>query len=235
MNGTLYLVPTPLGVAPVDGSLPPAVAQTVRSLDGFVAENAKTARRFLKSIGYPVPLAQVPIAELSEHTPPGALPQLLAPVLAGQRIGLLSEAGCPGVADPGAALVALAHRHRVPVVPLVGPSALLLAIMASGLNGQRFCFHGYLPVAREECARAVRAMEADSAATGATHLFIEAPYRNDRMMEILVAHCSAETWLCVASELTTANERVITLTISEWRRSPPELQRKPTVFLIQAA
>lgn len=234
MAGTLYLVPTLLGEAPVDGSLPLAVAQTVRSLDGFVAENAKSARHFLKTIDYPAPLAQVAIAELSEHTPAGALPRLLAPVLAGQRIGLLSEAGCPGVADPGAALVALAHQHRIPVVPLVGPSALLLALMASGLNGQRFCFHGYLPVAREDCARAVRAMEADSAASRTTHLFIEAPYRNDRMMGILVAHCRADTWLCVASELTTANECVATRTISEWRQSPPDLQRKPTVFLLQA-
>src|SRR5262245_50001155 len=142
MSGVLYLVPTLLGPEALAASLPPAVLETVRGLDAFVAESAKSARQFLRAAGYPTPLAQVAIAELNEHTPASALPALLAPVLAGQRIGLLSEAGCPAVADPGATLVALAHRERVRVIPLVGPSAVLLALMASGLNGQRFCFHG---------------------------------------------------------------------------------------------
>ncbi len=156
MSGALYLVPTLLGAGVMSASLPPGVLETVRSLDGFVAENAKSARQFLKAVAYPLPLAEVSIAELNEHTPSAALPALLTPVRAGQRIGVLAEAGCPAVADPGAGLVALAHREGLRVVPLVGPSSLLLALMASGLNGQQFCFHGYLPVDRAACTRTLR-------------------------------------------------------------------------------
>ena len=235
MSGALYLVPTLIGPAPVEGSLPAAVMGTVRELEGFVAENAKSARQFLKAVGYPVPLAQVAITELSEHTPAAALPQLLAPLLAGKRLGLLSEAGCPGIADPGAQLVALAHQHGVRVVPLVGPSSLLLALMASGLNGQRFCFHGYLPVERSDCKQTVQALEAASAATETTQLFIEAPYRNSRLLDILLTHCRDDTRLCIASELTTEKELVCTRTVAQWRVSTPDLQRRPTVFLLLAA
>ena len=208
MSGTLYLVPTLLGADALSASLPPGVLETVRGLHGFVAENAKSARQFLKAVGYPLPLAQVAIAELNEHTPPAALPALLAPVRAGQRIGVLSEAGCPAVADPGAALVALAHREGLRVVPLVGPSSLLLALMASGLNGQRFCFHGYLPVDRDACARALKELEAESAAAHSAHLFIEAPYRNARLLETILNACRDDTLLCLAVELTQPGEQV---------------------------
>jgi len=235
MSGALYLVPTLIGAAAVAGSLPSAVLTTLQGLDGFVAENAKSARQFLKVVGYPLPLSQVTIAELSEHTRAATLPHLLAPLLAGKRLGLLSEAGCPGVADPGAQLVALAHQHGVRVVPLVGPSSLLLALMASGLNGQRFCFHGYLPVDRAACVQAVQALEVTSAATQTTQLFIETPYRNGRLLDVLLAHCRDDTLLCIASELTTENEFVRTRTVAQWRGSTPDLQRKPTVFLLQAS
>jgi 16S rRNA (cytidine1402-2'-O)-methyltransferase len=235
MTGALYLVPTLLGADVLPASLPPSVLDTVRGLEGFVAENAKSARQFLKAVGYPLPLAQVGIAELNEHTPAAALPALLAPVRAGQRIGILTEAGCPAVADPGAALVALAHREALRVVPLVGPSSVLLALMASGLNGQRFCFHGYLPVDRQACARALEDLEAESAANGSAHLFIEAPYRNDRLLQIILSTCRDETLVCIAVELTLPSEQIGTKTVAQWRRAPPGLQRRPTVFLIQAA
>jgi len=235
MAGALYLVPTLLGPAGLSASLPPAVLEIIRGLDGFVAENAKSARQFLKAVEYPAPLAQVAIAELNEHTPPSALPGLLAPVQAGQRIGVLSEAGCPGVADPGAALIALAHGERLRVVPLVGPSSLLLALMASGLNGQRFCFHGYLPVERDACARKLKELEAESAAAHSAHLFIEAPYRNAKLLDTLLHTCRDDTLVCLATELTQAGEEVATRTVAQWRGTTPDLQRRPTVFVLQAA
>jgi 16S rRNA (cytidine1402-2'-O)-methyltransferase len=234
MGGALYLVPTSLSPDVLSASLPPAVQQTVMELHGFVAENARSARRFLKAIGYPLPLAQVPIAELNEHTPAAALPALLAPVRAGQRIGVLSEAGCPAVADPGAALIALAHREGLRVVPLVGPSSLLLALMASGLNGQRFCFHGYLPVEREDCTHALKRLESESLARQSTQIFIEAPYRNTRLLETILGACRDDTLLCLAAELTLPGEQIATKTVGQWRGTAIDLQRRPTVFLLQA-
>jgi 16S rRNA (cytidine1402-2'-O)-methyltransferase len=232
--GTLYLVPTLLGPAQVAASLPRAVTQIVHEVDGFIAENAKSARQFLKAVEYPGPLRDVPIVELNEHTPASALPGLLAPVRAGKRIGLLSEAGCPAVADPGAGLVALAHRQGLRVVPLVGPSSLLMALMASGLNGQQFCFHGYLPTERAARAGAIRRVEAASLASGASQLFIEAPYRNNQLLAALLETCGDTTRLCLATELTLPGESVHTRRIDAWRHAPPNIDRRPTVFLLQA-
>ena len=234
MSGVLYLVPTLLGADALPVSLPLGVQETVRGLQGFIAENAKSARRFLKAVGYPVPLAQVPITELNEHTPAAALHALLAPVRDGQRIGVLSEAGCPAVADPGAALVALAHQQGLRVVPLVGPSSLLLALMASGLNGQRFCFHGYLPIERDACTHALRVLEAESAADRSAHIFIETPYRNARLLEAILGACRDDTLVCLAAELTLPGEQIATKTVAQWRAVPVDLERRPTVFLVQA-
>lgn len=233
--GILYLVPTLLGPAEVAASLPATVARTVLGLDGFIAESAKSARQFLKAIEHPGPLSSVHIVELNEHTPDSALPGLLAPVRDGKRIGLLSEAGCPAVADPGAGLVALAHRDGLRVIPLVGPSSLLLALMASGLNGQSFCFHGYLPTERTARAGAIRRLEADSLGSGACQLFIEVPYRNNNMLATLLDTCGPATRLCLATELTLPGESIRTLRIDQWRRAVPDLDRRPTVFLLQAA
>ena len=233
-TGRLYLVPTLLGPAPPDASLPAQVRALACSLDGFVAESAKSARHFLKAIGYPGPLSGISIAELNEHTPASALPALLAPAKAGRRIGLLSEAGCPGIADPGATLVALAHAEGVPVVPLVGPSSLLLALMASGLNGQQFCFRGYLPVERSAREAAIRALEAQSLRDGSAQLFIEAPYRNNRLLQALLQVCRGDTRLCVAADLTLPGESIATRRVSDWRGTIPDLDRRPTVFILQA-
>ena len=232
--GTLYLVPSLLGPAQVATSLPQDVVRLVHELDGFIAENAKSARQFLKALDYPVPLRDVSIVELNEHTPVSAFPELLAPVYAGRRIGLLSEAGCPAVADPGAGLIALAHRDGLRVVPLVGPSSLLLALMASGLNGQNFCFRGYLPTERGARAGAIRRIEAESLASGACQLFIEAPYRNNHLLAALLETCASATRLCLATELTLPGESVRTRRIDAWRSTPPDIDRRPTVFLLQA-
>lgn len=234
-TGTLFLVPTPLGDVPPEMVLASSALLTVRSLDAFVAESARSARRFLKAAGHPTPLAEIPIRELNQHTPPSALEMLLEPLEQGLRVGLLSEAGCPAVADPGAALVALAHDRGMRVIPLVGPSALLLALMASGMNGQRFCFHGYLAVERDAREAVIRQLEAESRRSRQTQIFIEAPYRNAHMLESLLRACQPTTRLCIATDLTLPGERIATRRVAQWRASTvPELNRRPTVFLLLA-
>ena len=233
--GALFLIPTLLGETRIEAVLPEGVKAKIREMDAFVAESAKSARQFLKAAEYPRPLTDVSIRELNEHTPAAALEELLAPIAAGMRVGMLSEAGCPAVADPGAALIARAHARGLRVVPLVGPSALLLALMASGLNGQRFCFHGYLPVDRAERDDAIRQLEAESRRGRQTQMFIEAPYRNARMFDALLRVCQPATRLCLATHLTLADEAVRTCTIEQWRSMPtPLLDRRPTVFLLLA-
>lgn len=233
--GALHLIPTLLGAGDIDWALPEHVKTRIRSIDAFVAENAKSARQFLKCAGYARPLSTVPICELNQHTPASALPQLLDPVRKGMHLGLLSEAGCPAVADPGAALVALAHEQGVRVIPLVGPSSILLALMASGLNGQRFCFHGYLPVERDARIEAIRQLETVSRREAQTQVFIEAPYRNARLLEALLQACQVTTRLCLATDLMLPGETVRTRSIAMWREgAAPVLDRRPTVFLLQA-
>jgi 16S rRNA (cytidine1402-2'-O)-methyltransferase len=234
MTGVLYLIPSLLGPEGMPAALPPQVLATVRALTHFVAENAKSARQFLKQVGMPLPLAQLPIAELNEHTGTARIAELLAPLRSGHDVGLLSEAGCPGVADPGAELVAAAHREGVRVAPLVGPSSLLLALMASGLNGQQFCFHGYLPAQRGAREQAIRRLESDSAARGVTQLFIEAPYRNNQLAAALLATLRPTTRLCLATDLMQPTEAIATRTVLGWKAKLPDLDRRPTVFLLLA-
>lgn len=234
--GRLFLIPTPLGAASEPQRVLPAdTLAAVARLDCFVVENAKTARAFLKAAGTDKPLQALEMAELSEHTPAGAIPGLLAPILAGRDLGLLSEAGCPAVADPGAALVAAAHEAGIEVVPLVGPSSLLLALMASGLNGQRFAFAGYLPAQADARAARLRELERRSAAGDETVLWIETPYRNRQVFEAALAVLSPETRLTVASQLTLGEQSVATRRIHDWRKAPPEIPREPTVFAMLAA
>lgn len=233
--GTLYLIPTPLGPAPIEALLPPAVLATVQRLDCYVAESAKTARAFLKAAGVARPLAEIGIQELNEHTPEDAVSALLAPLLAGRDMGLVSEAGAPGVADPGALLVRAAHGKGIRVRPLVGPSSILLALMASGLDGQRFAFHGYLPVDAGERAKRLKELEALSRRERMTQLFIETPYRNAGMFEALIATLGPQTRLCVARELATEAEWIATDTVARWKaRTRPDLAKRPAVFLFLA-
>ena len=235
MVGTLYLIPVPLGPTAPQDSLPANVLATVRPLTYFVVEQAKTARAFLKAAGTDTPLQELQLEELNEHTKADALDRLLAPLRSGHDVGLLSEAGCPAVADPGANLVALAQQENIRVVPLIGPSSLLLALMASGLNGQRFAFLGYLPAKEAERTKALRDLESDSRKHKQTQLFIETPYRNKAMFEGILQTCSPTTRLTVATDLTLPSESVVTLTIAQWKKkTPPEIERRPTVFLLLA-
>lgn len=232
MAGTLYLIPTPLGDSPLERVLPEETRQIAASLDCFVVERPKTARAFLKRLDLLKPLQALELHELSEHTRPAELAAMLEPLLQGRDVGLLSEAGCPAVADPGADLVRLAHQNGIRVKPLTGPSSILLALMGSGLVGQRFAFHGYLPAKADERALALRDLERRAGKEDAAQVFIETPYRNQQMLESILAACRPDTWLGVACDLTTATEMVSSRRIADWERDPPALDRRPAVFLI---
>jgi 16S rRNA (cytidine1402-2'-O)-methyltransferase len=234
-HGRLYLVPSLLGPGAPADVLPQRTLDVARGLAHYVVENAKPARQFLKAIGTALPLQAIRIAEIGPDPTAERCTELLAPLLAGHDTGILSDAGCPGIADPGAHVVAAAHRSGITVVPLVGPSSLLLALMASGMNGQRFVFHGYLPVPSPARGDALRRLEAASARHGEAQLFIETPYRNQAMLAAVVEHCRADTRLSVAADLTTATESVESATVATWkRRDFARYARRPAIFILQA-
>jgi len=233
MSGRLYLLPNLLGIIAPDRVLPEGTLAVARRLRRFVVENPKPARAFLKSLALEVPIASLSIDALPAQPTREQCAALLEPTRHGEDLAMLSDAGCPGVADPGAAMVAAAHRASVPVIPLVGPSSVLLALMASGLNGQSFTFHGYLPVAAEARARKLRSLDEDVARTGATQLFIETPYRNQAMLAAALATCRGDTELCVAADLTLPTEWIASAPIAAWRhRALPELNKRPAIFLL---
>jgi len=232
--GTLYLIPSPLGESALDAILPERVRAIAAMLDTFVVEHPKTARAFLKQIGTQTPLQQLNLLVLDEHTPETELTVLLAPLLAGKDVGLISEAGCPAVADPGANLVRLAHQKNIRVVPLTGPSSILLSLMASGLSGQHFAFHGYLPVDKTERKKKLLELEQVSASRMETEIFIETPYRNRQMLDAIVETCDVGTALCVAVDVTCATEWIQTKTVAEWKKQLPEIDKRPAVFLLLA-
>ena len=233
--GRLYLVPAWLSedIPPAD-AVPAPVLARIRALERFIVEDAKSARRYLAACGHPKPMRELAFDELNEHTPDSAIPALLEPVLAGADAGVLSEAGVPAVADPGAKLVAAAHAHGVAVVPMVGPSSILLALMASGLDGQRFRFVGYLPADAAARKAAIVELERQSARQRETQVFIETPYRNDAMLEELLATCRGETRLAVAADLTAPTEWIRSARVSEWRSDVPKIGKRPAIFLLLA-
>jgi 16S rRNA (cytidine1402-2'-O)-methyltransferase len=231
--GNLYLIPVTLGDDELSKALPIAVVETTRHLENFVVENEKTARRFLSAVKTAKPVRELSLRVLDEHTQDKELPALLAPLLAGQDVGLMSEAGCPGVADPGAHLIELAHRKGIRVVPLVGPSSILLALMASGLDGQRFSFLGYLPSEKAARMQRLREIEQHSRKTHETQIFIETPYRNMHLLEDILATCAAETRLCVACNVSLERELIRSQRVVDWKKMPlPDLHKQPTVFLL---
>jgi len=234
--GSVYLVPNLLGVVADPAEVLPARTLAVaRALTHWIVENEKPARAFLKTVGVSVPIASLHIRPLPGRRDVAALNDLLAPALAGHDIGLLSDAGCPGVADPGALLVAAAHAAGIAVVPLVGPSSLLLALMASGMNGQQFAFHGYLPVPGLERATALRRLEDDAKQRKCTQLFIETPYRNTAMLMTIVATLRPETTVCVASDLTLPTQSITRQRVSAWRRMDlAQFDKRPAIFLLDA-
>lgn len=235
-KGQLYLLPVPLGEQAYLQTISAETRAIASGLAYFVVEQAKTARQILKNIQTTLPLQSLSLSELNEHTPAADLRALLQPLLDGHDVGLMSEAGCPAIADPGANLVKLAHQHGIRVIPQVGPSSILLGLMASGCNGQSFVFHGYLPVDSASRTLKIRALEqASQQNAGQTQLFIEAPYRNKAMLTAILTSASAQTWLCTATDLSLMSEEIHACTIQDWRkRHLPDLHKRPTMFILQA-
>jgi len=233
MTGRLYLVPNLLGAVAPEQVLPAHTIAIARGLTQWVVETPKPARAFIKTLGPPRPIADLTLRELAPEADAAALAELLAPAKRGEDIGLLSDAGCPGVADPGALLVAAAHAANVRVVPLVGPSAILLALMVSGMNGQSFAFHGYLPVKPEPRVHKLRELDDDIARSGRTQLFIETPYRNQAMIAAVIASCHPSTCFAVAADLTTADEWIRSAPLAAWKNTAlPALDKRPALFAL---
>ncbi len=235
MAGVLYMIPCPIweqgSVADVT---PVANMQVINSLDYFIVENVRSARRFLSKAGVERAIDELEFVELNEHTVHQAdVERMLKPIIAGRSAGVISEAGVPGVADPGAAIVSLAHKHGIRVVPLVGPSSILLAMMASGQNGQSFAFVGYLPVKEPDRTRSIRNLERRAMQEHQAQLFIEAPYRNRKLFETLLHTLSPKTKLTVATDITSPEESILTLAVEEWqRRGVPSFDKRPTIFIL---
>jgi 16S rRNA (cytidine1402-2'-O)-methyltransferase len=235
MSAALWLLPVALGETSWETCLPSATRDAACRLTHFVAENAKTARAELKRIGHPVALRELAIEQLPDQPTAADIERLLAPLRAGLDLGLMSEAGCPAVADPGALLVRRAHELGLSVRPMVGPSSLLLALMASGLDGQRFSFHGYLPAREPERGQRIMELEKESARQNQTQVFIETPYRNIALFKTLLATCRPQTRLCLATDLSLGSEQIRMQCVADWKTSPlPPLDKRPTVFLLLA-
>ncbi len=233
-HGRLYLVPNGLG-GDLSSAIPQGNLDTIHRLTYWIAENPKSARDFLKRIGSPVPIQTMKIEKLDKNTPPSAMADLLIPILSGTDAGIISEAGCPAVADPGAELTRRAHNLCIQVIPFVGPSSIMMALMASGLEGQRFHFHGYLPVDDELLAQRLLLLEQDSAEQQCTQIFIETPYRNQRLVKRLLSNLSPDTLLCIACDLTLPSEAISTKPVREWQQKGPQVDDgHPAVFLFLA-
>lgn len=232
--GKLYLIPSPLGDTPPADCIPAQVLEKIGQIRTYVVEETRTARRYLSAAGWKGHVGELTFHELNEHTDPAAVEGFLPLFADGNDVGLISEAGLPAVADPGALLVALCHRHGIEVVPFVGPSSLMLALMGSGLNGQCFAFCGYLPVKPEERRKAIKAIEKRSAAERQTQILIETPYRNDSLLADILAVCDGRTRVCIAADLTLPNAFIRTRTVAEWKHDKPLIGKRPCVFLLLA-
>ncbi len=230
--GTLYLIPVPLADEAAAKSFTPYLVDTINSIKEFIVENEKTARRFLKEAGLKTPQSELVVHDYGKHNRADGTAEFFKGLQAGSDVGLMSEAGCPGIADPGAEIVEKAHRMGIKVVPLVGPSSILLALMASGFNGQSFTFHGYLPIDKSERGKRIKELETLAEKHDQTQIFIETPFRNNPMLEEILKAGNPRTRLCIACDLTAATEFVQTKTIAEWQKKIPELHKRPTIFLI---
>ncbi|WP_345954463.1 SAM-dependent methyltransferase [Mucilaginibacter sp. PAMB04168] len=230
--GTLYLIPVPLADDAAAQSFTPYLVHTINQISDYIVENEKTARKFLKLAGLTIPQSQLVVHDYGKHQRNNDLKDFFTGLLAGKDAGLMSEAGCPGIADPGADIVAEAHRRGIKVVPLVGPSSILLALMASGFNGQSFTFHGYLPIDKVQRSKRIKDLENQVERLSQTQLFIETPFRNNPLLDEILKTCKPSTRLCIACNLTAPNEFVKTQTVAQWKKQQPDLHKKPTIFLL---
>jgi len=233
-QGKLYLIPITLGDSAPLEVLPISNKRAIEQIDYYIAENEKTARAFIKRLSSGKSQSDLHFEQLNKFTEPSIIPEFLNPCLEGKDIGLMSEAGCPGVADPGADIVKIAHQKGIQVVPLVGPSSILLALMASGLNGQRFAFNGYLPIESSDRKKAIKQLEKKSREEDQAQIFMETPYRNDKMVADLIKYLHPETMLCIATDITLETEQIKTLAIGEWEGALWDLNKRPTIYVMQA-
>lgn len=231
-KGTLFLIPVPLAENTALKSFTPYLSDTINSISTYIVENEKTARKFLKEAGLKKPQSELVIHDYGKHKRENSLVPFFKELMTGTDVGLMSEAGCPGIADPGSDIVLEAHKRGITVVPLVGPSSILLALMASGFNGQSFTFHGYLPIDKIERAKRIKELEQLSQKNRQTQLFIETPFRNNHLFEDILKNAAAQTLLCVACNLTGEDEFVKTMSIGQWRQERIDLHKKPTIFLL---
>lgn len=230
--GKLYLIPVPLGENDPAEVLAPTIKATIARLDDFIVENEKTARKFIKRIHPEKVQSSLRLSSLNKHTQPNELLSMLEPCLNGHDLGIMSESGCPGVADPGAVIVKLAHQKGIQVVPLVGPSSILLALMASGMNGQSFAFNGYLPIDKSEKKSALKFYEKLSAEKNQSQIFIETPYRNHKLIDDLTQTLQPNTLLCIAADITLETELIKTQRVLDWKKSKIDIDKRPAIFII---
>lgn len=229
---SIYLIPNLLGETPTEAVLPNQVATVVRSLTHFIVENEKSARKFIKQIAPEKSQQELVLFVIDKHTSQTDFSSFLKPCLSGFSMGIISEAGCPGIADPGAEIVRLAHKQQIKVIPLVGPSSILLAMMASGFNGQNFAFNGYLPIEKTERRKTLKALEKKAKENNQTQIFIETPYRNDKMFADLTETLQPNTMLCIACDISLETEQISTQTIAQWRKASISIQKRPAIFII---
>lgn len=232
LRGKLYLIPTTLGEMDPHDVLPQTVKRAIDFIDDYIVENEKTARKFIKSIHPEKVQSSLRLSALNKHTDVSEYNAMIAPCLNGMNVGLMSEAGCPGVADPGAVIVKIAHEKGIQVVPLVGPSSILLAMMGSGMNGQSFAFNGYLPIDKGEKKAALKNFENLSSTKNQSQIFIETPYRNNKLLEDLLSALQPNTHLCIATDITLPTEYIKTLRVADWKKTKVDLHNRPTIFII---
>jgi len=231
-KGRLFLIPSLLAMGAIDKTIPNGTIESCRSLRHFLMENPREGRRFLSKLGMPVPIQELHIEQLDKNTTAESITELLLPLSEGFDVGVISDAGCPGVADPGSLAVEYAHKMGYKVAPLVGPSSFLLALMASGFSGQSFTFHGYIPIDKRDRTIYLKQMEENSSRKKETQIFMETPYRNNSLLESLISSCRGNTQLCIAADITGEGEYIRTLPLSEWKREKPDLHKIPAVFLL---
>lgn len=234
MEVSIYLIPASLGSDKTNHFLPNLIFSVINKINYYIVENERSARRYLIKLGIKTPIDDLQFYILDKNTELSEIDKFLDPARQGNNMGVISEAGTPGVADPGAGIVEIAHRENIRVVPLVGPSSILLALMASGLNGQNFAFTGYLPIQKDEKTKRIKQLEMRSGKENQSQIFMETPYRNQKMLDDLFKTCSPQTRLCIATDITMDSECIKTKTIAEWKVNPPNIHKRPTIFILHA-
>ncbi|NOZ35719.1 MAG: SAM-dependent methyltransferase [Chlorobi bacterium] len=233
-KGKIYLIPTTLGDSEISSVIPSNVVDVIENLNYFIVENIRTARRYIRKVSATKNIDKITFFELNKHTDISEISTYLNPCSQGNSIGIISEAGNPGIADPGAVVVKSAHQQNIEVVPLVGPSSILLALISSGMNGQNFAFNGYLPIKDNERIKKIQELERKSKSENQSQIFMETPFRNTKMLDAVLKTCRNNTLFCVAADITLSSEYIKTKTISEWKKQKPQINKRPTVFVLQA-